>query len=41
MPTIESTPEFVQSVYDTTRERLEIIKNRLGLDKIKLVPGAL
>ena len=30
MPTIETTPEFVQSVYDTTRQRLEIIRRRLG-----------
>ncbi len=30
MPTIETTPEFVQSVYDTTRERLEVVKKRLG-----------
>ncbi len=30
MPTIESTPEFVQSVYDTTRQRLEVIRRRLG-----------
>ncbi len=29
MPTIESTPEFVQSVYDTTRQRLEVIRKRL------------
>ncbi len=29
MPTIESTPEFVQSVYDTTRQRLDVIRKRL------------
>ncbi len=29
MPTIESTPEFVQSVYDTTRQRLGVIRQRL------------
>jgi len=30
MPTIESTPEFVQSVYDTSRKRLETIRGRFG-----------
>ncbi|MCG6949157.1 MAG: aconitate hydratase [Acidobacteria bacterium] len=30
MPTIETTPDFVQSVYDTTRDRLEVVKKRLG-----------
>ncbi len=30
MPTIESTPEFVQSVYDTTRQRLKVVRQRLG-----------
>ncbi len=30
MPTIETTPEFVQSVYDTSRKRLAIIRQRLG-----------
>jgi len=29
MPTIETTPEFVQSVYDTSRERLAVIRQRL------------
>ena len=29
MPTIETTPEFVQSVYDTSRERLAAIRQRL------------
>ena len=29
MPSIETTPEFVQSVYDATRERLEVIRQRL------------
>jgi aconitate hydratase len=29
MPSIETTPEFVQSVYDTTRERLGVIRQRL------------
>jgi len=29
MPSIETTPEFVQSVYDTTRERLAVIRQRL------------
>jgi aconitate hydratase len=29
MPAIETTPELVQSVYDTSRERLEIIRRRL------------
>ena len=30
MPSIETTPEFVQSVYDTTRQRLAVIRKRLG-----------
>ncbi len=30
MPSIETTPEFVQSVYDTSRERLTVIRQRLG-----------
>ena len=30
MPAIETTPELVQHVYDTTRKRLEIIKKRFG-----------
>ena len=30
MPTIETTPEFVQSVYDTSRKRLAVIRQRLG-----------
>ena len=30
MPTIESTPELVQKVYDTTRKRLEIIRRRFN-----------
>jgi aconitate hydratase len=30
MPSIETTPEFVQSVYDTTRERLAVIRQRLS-----------
>jgi len=30
MPPIETTPELVQSVYDTTRERLAVIRRRLG-----------
>ncbi len=30
MPSIETTPELVQSVYDTTRERLAVIRRRLG-----------
>lgn len=30
MPTIETTPELVQKVYDTTRARLEIIRKRFG-----------
>ncbi len=30
MPSIETTPELVQSVYDTTRERLSVIRQRLG-----------
>jgi aconitate hydratase len=29
MPSIETTPEFVQSVYDTSRERLAVIRQRL------------
>jgi aconitate hydratase len=29
MPPIETTPELVQSVYDTSRERLEILRRRL------------
>jgi aconitate hydratase len=29
MPSIETTPELVQSVYDTSRERLEIVRRRL------------
>jgi aconitate hydratase len=29
MPSIETTPEFVQSVYDTSRERLAVIRKRL------------
>ena len=29
MPTIETTPEFVQSVYDTSRQRLAVIRQRL------------
>ncbi len=29
MPSIETTPELVQSVYDTTRERLAVIRRRL------------
>jgi aconitate hydratase len=29
MPSIETTPEFVQSVYDTTRQRLEVVRKRL------------
>jgi aconitate hydratase len=29
MPSIETNPEFVQSVYDTTRERLAVIRQRL------------
>jgi aconitate hydratase len=29
MPPIETTPEFVQSVYDTSRERLAVIRKRL------------
>jgi len=29
MPTIETTPELVQKVYDTTRRRLEVIRRRL------------
>jgi aconitate hydratase len=30
MPTIESTPELVQRVYDTSRARLEIVRRRIG-----------
>jgi aconitate hydratase len=30
MASIETTPEFVQSVYDTTRERLAVIRERLN-----------
>ena len=30
MPTIETTPEFVQSVYDTSRKRLAVIRQRLN-----------
>jgi aconitate hydratase len=30
MPSIETTPELVQSVYDRSRERLASVKNRLG-----------
>jgi aconitate hydratase len=30
MPTIETTPELVQKVYDTTRRRLEIIRRRFN-----------
>jgi aconitate hydratase len=30
MLSIETTPELVQSVYDTTRERLAVIRRRLG-----------
>ncbi len=30
MLSIETTPDFVQSVYDTTRERLSVIRERLG-----------
>jgi len=30
MPAIETTPELVQKVYDTTRKRLEIIRNRFN-----------
>ena len=30
MPPIETTPEFVQSVYDTTRKRLSVVRERLG-----------
>jgi aconitate hydratase len=30
MPSIETTPEFVQSVYDATRERLQAIRERLN-----------
>jgi aconitate hydratase len=29
MPSIETTPEFVQTVYDTTRESLAVIRRRL------------
>jgi len=30
MPAIETTPEMVQNVYDTSRRRLEIVRKRLG-----------
>ena len=30
MPTIESTPEFVAKAYDKMRERLEVVRGRLG-----------
>ncbi len=30
MPTIETTPEMVKKVYETTRKRLEIVRKRLG-----------
>jgi len=30
MPIIETTPEFVQKVYDTTRQRLEVIRGRFN-----------
>ncbi len=30
MPTIETTPELVQKVYDTTRKRIEIIRRRFN-----------
>lgn len=30
MPPIETTPELVQAVFDTTRERLAIVRRRLG-----------
>ena len=30
MPTIETTPEMVRRVYDTTRARLEIVRKRIG-----------
>jgi len=30
MPAIETTPELVQKVYDTSRQRLEIVRARLG-----------
>ena len=30
MPPIETTPELVQAVYDTTRERLTVVRRRLG-----------
>ena len=30
MPAIETTPEMVQKVYDTSRQRLEIVRKRLG-----------
>jgi aconitate hydratase len=30
MPTIETTPELVQSVYDTSRKRLEVIRRRFA-----------
>ena len=30
MPAIETTPEMVQNVYDTSRRRLEVVRKRLG-----------
>ncbi len=30
MPTIETTPEMVQRVYETSRKRLEVVRGRLG-----------
>jgi len=30
MPAIETTPEMVRSVYETTRKRLEVIRSRFG-----------
>jgi aconitate hydratase len=30
MPAIETTPELVQKVYDTSRRRLEVVRKRLG-----------
>jgi len=30
MPSIETSPEFVQSVYDTSHQRLAVIRQRLG-----------
>jgi aconitate hydratase len=30
MPSIETTPEFVQSVYDTSHQRLAVVRQRLG-----------